>query len=80
MITFGKADLSEDIAYIVENDLILDALTKEADTAKGQLEVMYKSRIAGYETTEDCVKVKMGDGTELTTDLVVSWSFWQLFQ
>lgn len=74
-ITFGKADLSEDIAWIVENDLVLDAVMQEVNH-QTQVEVQYKTKAIGYElpeNSEDPVRVTLEDGTCLTTDLIVSF-------
>ena len=75
MITFGKSDLSKDIAYIVENDLVIDSLTKEADLLGERLKVLYNNRVEGYrlpEAGQEPVKITLGDGSEISTSLMVS--------
>lgn len=75
--TFGKADLSEDIAWVVENDLVLDSIIRETDL-QSQIEVKYKSKAVNYqlpENSEDPVEVTLEDGSCLTTDLIVSQTF-----
>lgn len=73
-ITFGKADLSQDIAWIVENDLVLDSVIQEASHLN-QIEVKYKTKASKYqlpENSDDPAHVTLEDGTCLTTDLIVS--------
>ncbi len=73
-VTFGKADLSEDIAWIVENDLVQDSLMKELDKIE-QVEVQYKTKVTNYrlpQNADELVQVTLEDGSCLTTDLIVS--------
>ena len=73
-ITFGKADLSENIAWIVENDLIQDSLMKEVDQ-QCQIEVQYKTKVTNYllpQNSDEPVQVTLEDGTSLSTNLIVS--------
>jgi len=74
-ITFGKADLSENLAFIVENDLILDALTVEAETTlKDRIDIMYGSKITNYvlpEAEDVAAQVTLDNGSQLTADLIV---------
>ncbi|XP_057372852.1 ubiquinone biosynthesis monooxygenase COQ6, mitochondrial-like [Daphnia carinata] len=72
-ITFGKADLSEDIAWIVENDLIQDSLMKEVQH-ENQVDVQYQSKVIHYRLpkhADDSVHVTLEDGSHLTTDLII---------
>lgn len=75
-ITFGKADLSENLAFIVENDLILDALTVEAETTlKDRIDIIYGSKITNYmlpETENITAQMTLDNGSQLTADLIVS--------
>ncbi len=73
-VTFGKADLSDDIAWIVENDLVQDSLMKELDKIE-QVEVQYKTKVTNYrlpQNADELVQVTLEDGSCLTTDLIVS--------
>jgi ubiquinone biosynthesis monooxygenase Coq6 len=73
-ITFGKQDLSENIAWIVENDLVQDSLMKELDYQKA-VEVQYKTKVSNYrlpKNADELVQVTLEDGSCLTTDLIVS--------
>ncbi|EFX69092.1 hypothetical protein DAPPUDRAFT_217996 [Daphnia pulex] len=72
-VTFGKADLSEDIAWIVENDLVQDSLMKELDKIE-QVEVQYKTKVTNYrlpKNADELVQVTLEDGSCLTTDLII---------
>ncbi len=76
-ITFGKPDLSEDIAWIVENDLIQDSLMKEVDQ-QSQIEVKYKTKAINYllpQNPDEPAQITLEDGTALSTDLIVSRHF-----
>ena len=70
-------DLSEEIAYIVENDLILNSLAHETENVPGKLEIRYQTRIADYglpQEEEKPAQVTLNDGTSLSADLIVSIS------
>lgn len=71
---FGKADLSEDVAWVVENDLVLDSIMQEVDQLS-QIEVQYKTKATNYklpQNSEEPAQVTLEDGSSLTTDLIVS--------
>ena len=74
-ITFGKPDLSEEIAHVVENDLILSSITRETSKIASRLEVRYQTKITDYELPQEEEKpaqVILNDGTSLSADLIVS--------
>uniref|UniRef100_A0A8C4RAE3 Ubiquinone biosynthesis monooxygenase COQ6, mitochondrial n=1 Tax=Eptatretus burgeri TaxID=7764 RepID=A0A8C4RAE3_EPTBU len=48
LITFDKEDFVEDLAFIVENDVVMTALTKQLESIKDQVNVLYKSRVVKY--------------------------------
>lgn len=72
MITFDD-DFSEDIAYIVENDLLLTAVGKELKQLPN-VSVVYDAKIKEYVLpVEDDCKVILEDGTTYDTNLLVSF-------
>lgn len=77
MITFSHDDMAEDIAYIVENDVLLAAVNKEVKELTENLTVMHESKIKGYElpqcygTTCD-VRVHLENGPSYVCSLLVS--------
>lgn len=74
-ITFGKPDLSENVAYIVENDLVLDSLTREAKKLTDQVDIIYQTKVVQYNlpTRENSLaQVVLDNGSTISTDLIVS--------
>lgn len=73
-ITFGKADLSDEIAWIVENDLVQSSLIKEV-MQHSNIDVQYNRKVSNYKipaSEDQPVQVTLEDGSLLTTDLIVS--------
>ncbi|XP_077179313.1 ubiquinone biosynthesis monooxygenase COQ6, mitochondrial isoform X1 [Paroedura picta] len=78
MIIFDKDNL-EDMGYIVENDVIMSALTKQLDAMSDQVEVFYRSRALGYTWPlpyQTCdaspwVEIDLADGRKLQTKLLI---------
>ncbi|KAH0620515.1 hypothetical protein JD844_021044 [Phrynosoma platyrhinos] len=78
MIIFDK-DNMEDMGYIVENNVILSALTKQLDAISDRVEVLYKSRAVGYtwpfhyQTSDSSpwVQIDLADGRRLQTKLLI---------
>uniref|UniRef100_UPI0035901FE2 ubiquinone biosynthesis monooxygenase COQ6, mitochondrial-like n=1 Tax=Myxine glutinosa TaxID=7769 RepID=UPI0035901FE2 len=48
LITFDKEDFVEDLAFVVENDVVMTALTRQLESIKDQVNVLYKSRVVKY--------------------------------
>lgn len=48
MITFNHKDLSDSLAYIVENDIIQDAILKQLETIKDRVAIKYDCRVQKY--------------------------------
>uniref|UniRef100_A0A3Q3A1P8 Coenzyme Q6, monooxygenase n=1 Tax=Kryptolebias marmoratus TaxID=37003 RepID=A0A3Q3A1P8_KRYMA len=48
LITFDKEDLLDEMAYIVENDIVVTAITKQLDTLSDNVQVKYKSKVVKY--------------------------------
>ena len=77
MITFSHDDMVEDVAYIVENDVLLAAVNREVQKLAGNLTVIYDAKIKGYELplhhgkTSD-VRVHLERGLSYTCSLLVS--------
>ncbi|XP_066044575.1 ubiquinone biosynthesis monooxygenase COQ6, mitochondrial isoform X3 [Chamaea fasciata] len=78
MIVFEKDDL-DDMGYIVENDVIMSALTKQLDAVADRVEVFYRSKAVGYTwplpshncDTSPWVQVELADGRRLQTKLLI---------
>nr|XP_042714446.1 ubiquinone biosynthesis monooxygenase COQ6, mitochondrial isoform X2 [Chrysemys picta bellii] len=78
MIIFDKNNL-EDMGYVVENDVIMSALTKQLDAVSDRVEVLYRSRAVGYTWPLTChlsdtspwVKIDLADGRRLETKLLI---------
>ncbi|CAM4570722.1 unnamed protein product [Lepidochelys olivacea] len=78
MIIFDKNNL-EDMGYVVENNVIMSALTKQLDAVSDQVEVLYRSRAVGYTWPLSChlsdkspwVKIDLADGRRLETKLLI---------
>ncbi|XP_043930657.1 ubiquinone biosynthesis monooxygenase COQ6, mitochondrial isoform X2 [Protopterus annectens] len=78
MITFDKEGL-EDMGYVVENDLILTALTKQLDAIADRVKVLYRSRVVRYKwpsTYQEAdaspwVQIELADGHHLQTKLLI---------
>ncbi|XP_032804006.1 ubiquinone biosynthesis monooxygenase COQ6, mitochondrial isoform X2 [Petromyzon marinus] len=49
LITFDKEDLVEDMGYVVENDVVMAALTRQLETLSDHVSVLYKTRVVKYE-------------------------------
>lgn len=79
MITFDKADLLEDMGFVVENDVVLMALSKQLAAAADRVDVMYRSRVVKYTwpdpyqvpDTKPWVQVDLADGSKVETKLLI---------
>jgi ubiquinone biosynthesis monooxygenase Coq6 len=70
-ITFDNDNLDKPVAYIVENDLLLDAVRREMPDS---LEVVYQSKIQSCrppEEDQDCVTVCLESGARYMCDLLL---------
>ncbi|CAK1553898.1 unnamed protein product [Leptosia nina] len=76
MITFSSTDiLDDDVAYIVENDVLLHAINTELSKSATNVETVYQAKIAGYDLSKsetDVNTVKMSNGDTYSCDLLVS--------
>ncbi|KAG7275431.1 hypothetical protein CRUP_033164 [Coryphaenoides rupestris] len=79
LITFDKEDLQGEMAYIVENDVVVAALTRQLDSLPGNVEVKYRSRVVKYtwpmsHQSADAVpwvQVTLASGETLHTRLLI---------
>jgi len=74
-LTFGKPDLSKDIAYIVENDLVVDSLTREVKKLTGRVDIVYQTKVSQYNlpsSESSQAIVVLDNGSEISTELMVS--------
>lgn len=64
------------MAYIVENDVVLDALVREVGNCrKNQVDILYDSKITNYvlhPTGAEPAQVTLADGSQLSAELIVS--------
>ncbi|XP_053552671.1 ubiquinone biosynthesis monooxygenase COQ6, mitochondrial isoform X1 [Bombina bombina] len=78
LITFDKDDM-DDMGYIVENDVIIAALTRQLEAMSDRVEVVYRSRAQGYvwppayHSTDisPWVQIQLTDGRRLQTRLLI---------
>ncbi|XP_075982693.1 ubiquinone biosynthesis protein COQ6, mitochondrial [Anticarsia gemmatalis] len=78
LITFSSTDLQDDdVAYIVENDILLHSVIKELESTDNKnVNIVYNAKIDGYElpSAEDRKPkstVKMSNGDAYTCDLLI---------
>ncbi|CAG10598.1 unnamed protein product, partial [Tetraodon nigroviridis] len=78
LITFDKENLQEEMAYIVENDVVVAALTKQLDTLSDNVQVKYRSKVVKYvwpmphqADAVPWVKIKLASGDTLQTKLLI---------
>ncbi|CAB1330892.1 unnamed protein product [Coregonus sp. 'balchen'] len=79
LITFDKENLQDEMAYIVENDIIVAALTKQLENLSDQVRVQYKTKVVTYtwpkshQVAESIpwVQVTLANGQTLQTKLLI---------
>lgn len=74
MITFEKENLSDTIAYIVENNLIIHAVTERV-LDKKNVTFMHEAKVKEYKLPnlhENVAEVILDNGTSYTCNLLVS--------
>lgn len=80
MITFSNSDMSEPLAYIVENDIILAAIMRALKTKQDRVEIRYETKAEVFdlpgsgdseEAKKPYVKLTMNDGSVLKTKLLI---------
>nr|XP_046163637.1 ubiquinone biosynthesis monooxygenase COQ6, mitochondrial-like isoform X2 [Oncorhynchus gorbuscha] len=79
LITFDKENLQGEMAYIVENDIIVAALTKQLENLSDQVKVQYKTKVVMYtwpkshQVAESIpwVQVTLANGQTFQTKLLI---------
>ncbi|XP_053613898.1 ubiquinone biosynthesis monooxygenase COQ6, mitochondrial [Plodia interpunctella] len=76
LISFTSSDMmGDDIAYIVENDLLLHAVNTELTSPSVKnVQIVYGAKISGYKLTRetsDCNIVKLDNGDTYLCDLLI---------
>nr|XP_020446572.1 ubiquinone biosynthesis monooxygenase COQ6, mitochondrial [Monopterus albus] len=79
LITFDKENLQEEMAYIVENDIVVAALTKQLDSLSDNVQVKYRSKVVKYMwpmphlavDSMPWVRVTLANGETLHTKLLI---------
>uniref|UniRef100_A0A6P7G0U5 Ubiquinone biosynthesis monooxygenase COQ6, mitochondrial n=2 Tax=Diabrotica virgifera virgifera TaxID=50390 RepID=A0A6P7G0U5_DIAVI len=71
-ITFGEIKSSDDVSYIVENNLILHSAKKEIKNTN--VEILYESKVKNYElpgVDDSQVNIFLENGNQYTCDLLI---------
>lgn len=74
MITFNEDYLSKELAYIVENDLLLHAVNTQL-CEKSNVNVVYNAKVTNLMLPEiigENVKIQLENGKQYKTKLLVS--------
>ncbi|XP_057715937.1 ubiquinone biosynthesis monooxygenase COQ6, mitochondrial isoform X2 [Corythoichthys intestinalis] len=79
LITFDKDNLEEEMAYIVENDVVVAALTKQLDALSDNVRVKYRSKVVTYTwpmphqavRSMPWVQIRLSSGETLQTKLLI---------
>ncbi|KAJ0009046.1 hypothetical protein NQD34_016461 [Periophthalmus magnuspinnatus] len=79
LIIFDKDNLEDEMAYIVENDVVVAALTKQLDSLSDNVQVKYRSKVVKYtwpmphQAVESIpwVQVTLASGETLQTKLLI---------
>ncbi|KAJ4436623.1 hypothetical protein ANN_16754, partial [Periplaneta americana] len=91
MITFSYDNMCDDVAYIVENDVLLAAVNKQVEKLTENLTVLYQAKIKGCQLPQHSgtneVRVDLENGSSYFCNLLVSNFFillidyflWDLF-
>lgn len=79
LITFDKENLQDEMAYIVENDVVVAALTKQLDSLSDNVQVKYRSKVVKYAwpmlhqaaDSIPWVQVMLANGETIQTKLLI---------
>ncbi|KAL6105704.1 coq6 [Pungitius sinensis] len=79
LITFDKEDMQDEMAHIVENDVVVAALTKQLDNLPENVQVKYRSEVVKYSWPMPhqpahaipWVKVMLASGESVETKLLI---------
>lgn len=77
LISFSSREiLDDDVAYIVENDVLLEAVNIELKSSSVKnVDILYEAKVTGYELSKSGCQgniVKMNNGDSYSCDLLVS--------
>ncbi|XP_049782232.1 ubiquinone biosynthesis monooxygenase COQ6, mitochondrial [Schistocerca cancellata] len=78
MITFNNDGMAEEIAYIVENDLLVDSVSKCLEERTSNVEVIYEAKVKNCKLpssdvlsgAHDLAQIEMEDGTSYSCRLL----------
>lgn len=79
LITFDKENFEDEMAYIVENDVVVAALTRQLDTLPDNVQVRYRSKVVKYSwpmpqlaaESLPWVRVTLASGLTVQTKLLI---------
>lgn len=79
LIIFDKENMEDEMAYIVENDVVVAALTKQLDSLSENVQVKYRSKVVKYSwpmphqavDSIPWVQVALSSGETLQTKLLI---------
>ncbi|XP_052009240.1 ubiquinone biosynthesis monooxygenase COQ6, mitochondrial isoform X2 [Xyrauchen texanus] len=79
LITFDKENLQDEMAYIIENDVIVASLTKQLQTLSEHVEVQYRTKVVRYtwprpyhiSESIPWVQITLANGKTLYTKLLI---------
>lgn len=80
MISFNNNDMMDNLAWIVENDIVVEALRRSLASVKDRVEVRYQSSVKNYtlphegresSSENSLVQVHLENGDILNTRLLV---------
>lgn len=79
LIAFDKENLRDEMAYIVENDIVVAALTKQLDSLSDNVQVKYRSKVVKYSWpmphhaahSVPWVRVTLASGETIQTKLLI---------
>ena len=74
MITFNHEDLIDNLAYIVENNVIVSAIYDKLNNSGDNVEIRYNTKAEEYNFDEELpyCEMKLNDGSHLRSKLIVS--------
>ena len=81
MIAFNHKDLTNDLAYIVENVIIQDAILKQLDAVKDNVTVKYDCQVSQYDLpsadqdSDHLPEVHLSNGEKLQARLLVEYYY-----
>ncbi|KAJ9596115.1 hypothetical protein L9F63_012699, partial [Diploptera punctata] len=73
VITFNYEDMVEDVAYIVENNVLISAVNKELEKLMPNVTVQYRAKIKGYQLPHDNndVRIDLENGSSYFCNLLI---------